>query len=76
MPADTTTRRFDAIKLHDALVVARFIRMMSWGDLARQTGIDTSTFTRLAHGKVPRVDTLIVLLGWLGHTFETYIERN
>jgi transcriptional regulator with XRE-family HTH domain len=59
-----TTINVDA--LYGALEAKRrSVPMKSWRELARELEITPSTFTRLAQGHRPDVDTFATLLRWL-----------
>jgi transcriptional regulator with XRE-family HTH domain len=44
----------------------------SWREIAAQLRISPSTFTRLAQGRRPDVDTFATLLAWLGEPVESF----
>jgi transcriptional regulator with XRE-family HTH domain len=46
----------------------------SWREIARELGISPSTFTRLAQGRRPDVDTFATLLQWLGMPAEQFLR--
>lgn len=45
---------------------------MSWRELAHELDISPSTFTRMAQGHRPDVDTFATLLRWLGMPAEAF----
>jgi transcriptional regulator with XRE-family HTH domain len=59
-----TTLDVDA--LYAALDQKRQSEELSWRDLASKLTISPSTFTRMAQGKRPDVDTFATLVDWLG----------
>lgn len=59
-------KQLDVAALHSALDLIRAHTGLSWRDLARQTGISASTFSRLAEGRRPDADALCTLIAWLG----------
>lgn len=69
--------RFDVDALYVALDRLRRRRRMSWRDVARATEVSPSTFTRIAHGDMPSVASLVALLEWLeqGMSLTPYITR-
>lgn len=57
--------RLNVPALHQALDAVRAHAGLTWRDLAEQTGVSASTFTRLSVGKRPDADALCSLLAWL-----------
>jgi transcriptional regulator with XRE-family HTH domain len=51
--------------LYEALDLVREHTGMSWRDLAADTGISSSAFSRLSQGHRPDADALVTLLAWL-----------
>lgn len=66
--ADAARIRFDPLALHKALDEERQEWGMTWRDIAGQTGISASTFTKVAAGACPSVTALGRMLTWLGET--------
>ena len=64
----------DIAALYAALDAKRAAMHYSWRDVARELEISPSTFTRLAQGRRPDVDTFVTLVQWLGMPAETYIQ--
>lgn len=56
----------DVRGLYAALDGQRGARRLSWRDVASELDLSASTFTRLAQGHRPDVDTFATLLRWLG----------
>lgn len=56
----------DVEALYAALDSKRQVERLSWRELAHQLGVSPSTFTRMAQGRRPDVDTFAALLRWLG----------
>lgn len=46
---------------------------LSWRDLARKLQLSPSTFTRMAQGRRPDVDTFATLLRWLNMPAEMFV---
>ncbi len=57
--------KFDVVALHKALDTERDLRELTWKDVAKETGVSASTFSRLAQGRRPDVDSLAALTAWL-----------
>lgn len=49
-----------------ALDAHRLARMMTWKQVAEESGVSASTLTRMQQGKRPDVDGLAALLKWSG----------
>lgn len=60
-----STYRLDVPELYRRLDAQRTARGMSWRDLAEETGISASGFTRIGHGRAPDAHALVTLLVWL-----------
>ena len=60
--------------LYSALDARRQIEGMSWRGLAHELEIAPSTFTRMAQGRRPDVDTFAGLLRWLDLPVEMFLE--
>lgn len=69
--ADTTV---DVTALYAALDQQRQLAGRSWRELAAELGISPSTFTRMAQGHRPDVDTFASLLRWLGMPAEPFLR--
>jgi transcriptional regulator with XRE-family HTH domain len=68
---DTT---IDVEALYAALDSKRRAARTSWRDIARELDITPSTFSRMAHGKRPDVDTFATLLRWLEMPAEPFMR--
>ncbi len=62
--------------LYAALDNKRTAAKMSWRDLAGQLKVSPSTFTRMAQGRRPDVDTFAQLLSWLSMPADNFITGN
>lgn len=62
----------DVEALYTALDRKRQITASSWREIAHQLAISPSTFTRMAQGRRPDVDTFATLLRWLGMPAEAF----
>ncbi len=62
----------DVDALYAALDQKRQRSQMSWRELAHRLDISPSTFTRMAQGHRPDIDTFATLLRWLGMTAEAF----
>src|SRR5215210_7751402 len=64
----------DVEGLYQALDARRQTEKLSWRGLAQKLGIAPSTFTRMAQGRRPDVDTFAALLRWLGMPAESFMR--
>lgn len=62
----------DVDALYGALDAKRDSDELTWRDLARDLRISPSTFTRMAMGRRPDIDTFATLLGWLERPAEDF----
>lgn len=62
--------------LYSALDAARTSKKMSWRDIAAELEISPSTFTRMAQGKKPDVDTFSLLVRWLGMKADDFLGQS
>jgi transcriptional regulator with XRE-family HTH domain len=60
--------------LYASLDAKRVKEQRSWREIAHDLGISPSTFSRLANGARPDVDTFATLLGWLGMEAAPFID--
>lgn len=60
--------------LYSALDARRQMEGLSWRRLAHELEIAPSTFTRMAQGRRPDVDTFAGLLRWLDLPVEMFLE--
>ena len=68
---DTT---IDVEALYAALDSKRKAARTSWRDVARELDISPSTFSRMAQGRRPDVDTFATLLRWLEMPAEPFMR--
>jgi transcriptional regulator with XRE-family HTH domain len=66
-----TTVNVDA--LYAALDTKRRSQESSWREIARDLDVSPSTFSRMAHGRRPDVDTFATLLRWLNVDAEAFM---
>ena len=66
----------DCAALYAALDQKRQVGGMSWRDLAGELGLSPSTFTRMAQGHRPDVDTFATLIRWLGMPAEPFMRSS
>src|SRR5262249_34229409 len=64
----------DVGALYAALDNKRRARGTSWPDIARELDVSPSTFSRMAQGRRPDVDTFATLLRWLGMPAESFMR--
>src|SRR5215467_10348043 len=67
-----TTVNVDA--LYAALDTKRKTHDSSWREVARELDVSPSTFSRMAQGRRPDVDTFATLLRWLGMPAESFMR--
>jgi transcriptional regulator with XRE-family HTH domain len=65
---------FDDAVFFEALERRRQAEGLSWRQLGRRLGLSPSTFSRLARGKRPDVETFIKLLAWLDVPAATFMR--
>jgi transcriptional regulator with XRE-family HTH domain len=66
-------QQLDVAALYTALDVVRAHNDLSWRDLAKVTGCSPSTFSRMAAGGRPDVDTLCTLVTWLRVPLDRFV---
>lgn len=66
-------RQIDVSALYGALDSKRNARDLSWRSLAKQLGLSSSVFTRLAQGHRPDFDNYLLMTEWLGVDLERFI---
>jgi len=66
-------REVDVSALYGALDSKRNARNLSWRGLAKELGLSSSVFTRLAQGRRPDFDSYIQMTEWLGVDLETFV---
>lgn len=65
---------FDDSAFFETLERHRQAEGLSWRQLGRQLGLSPSTFSRLARGRRPDVETFIKLLAWLEVPAATFMQ--
>ena len=68
---DTTV---DVEALNAAIDSKRKAKGTSWREVARELDVSPSTFSRMAQGRRPDVDTFATLLRWLGMPAESFMR--
>lgn len=64
---------FDAEGFFQSLDAVRISKNLNWKQVASATGVSQSTFTRLAQGKRPDVDSLAALVQWAALDANTFV---
>lgn len=54
----------------------RLAKLMTWKQVAEESGVSASTLTRMTQGKRPDVDGLAALLKWSGLKAEQFYEAD
>jgi transcriptional regulator with XRE-family HTH domain len=70
------TASFDAEAFYEALNAQRAAKKMTWRQVAVATGVSASTFTRMAQGKRPDVDSLAALCSWSGLSADDFVRSD
>ena len=65
---------FDDTTFFESLERRRQTEGLSWRQLGRQLGLSPSTFSRLARGRRPDIETFIKLLAWLDVPAATFMR--
>ncbi len=65
---------FDAEAFYEALDAQRQAKKSTWRKVAGITGVSASTFTRMAQGKRPDVDSLAALCAWSGLRADDFVR--
>ncbi len=61
-------REFDPCLLHEAMDRVRAERGIPWKTVAQEIGLSQSILVRVAQGRTPSVDSLVMILAWLDTT--------
>jgi transcriptional regulator with XRE-family HTH domain len=67
--------RFDGAAFFAALDAQRQAKKLTWRQVAEQSGVSTSTLTRMSQGKLPDVQGLAALSSWAGLDTDAYVRR-
>lgn len=70
--SDTSSWVLDVKHLSDALDIVARHRNLSDRGLAAETGLSSSTITRIGQGQKPDADALVTLLMWLNIDVATF----
>jgi transcriptional regulator with XRE-family HTH domain len=65
---------FDDVTFFEALERRREAKNVSWRHLGRELGLSPSTFSRLARGRRPDIETFVKLLAWLDIPAEAFMR--
>lgn len=66
--------RFDIEAFYAALNATRLSRQKTWKDVAKESGVQASTLSRIGQGAKPDVDGLAALLAWSNLKAEIFIR--
>jgi transcriptional regulator with XRE-family HTH domain len=66
--------QFDDAAFFDAIEAKRKSEDLSWREVGRKLNLSPSTFSRLARGRRPDVDTFFRLLAWLNRPAEQFVK--
>lgn len=64
---------FDQEAFFAALDTERLARLMTWKEVAEESGVNASTLSRMGQGKRPDIDSLAKLLSWSNLKAEKFI---
>ena len=64
---------FDAEAFYSALDAQRIAKRLTWKQIAKESGVNASTLTRMAQGKRPDADGLAALLRWSGLNIDDFV---
>ena len=67
--------RFDSQALYAALDEQRTRRGLSWAEVARETGVSSSTLTGTKRGGRLEVDGVLAMTAWLGRSIESFARK-
>lgn len=67
--------RFDALALYEALDAQRSARGLTWTQVAKETGVASSTLTGTKRGGRLEVDGTLAMVRWLGRTVESFTHE-
>jgi transcriptional regulator with XRE-family HTH domain len=70
--SDTSLMVLDVSALAGAITAVARHRKISMRDVAAETGLSSSTLTRLTQGQKPDADGLLTLLAWLNAEAATF----
>lgn len=70
------TRQFANESFFQALDIFRQSRGLNWKKAAEEAKVSASTFTRIAQGKKPDVDTLSALCSWANLDANAFLKPN
>jgi transcriptional regulator with XRE-family HTH domain len=68
-------RPIDVTALYVALDARRNRQKLSWRELAKELGLSSSIFTRLAQGRAPELSSYRKMTDWLGVGMDDFTER-
>lgn len=67
---------FDSHLFYEAADRHRESLDVSWRQIAAQLSLSPSTFTRLAQGRRPDVDTFVKMLAWMDRPAEDFVKNS
>ena len=65
---------FDAEGFYKALSSTVSVRGVNWKQVSAQTGVSTSTLSRMATGRQPDAGSLAALSAWAGFNLSDFVE--
>ena len=71
-----TRDRINDAALYAALDAKRIELSLSWRQVAKQVEVSPSTFTRLAQGRLPDVNSFAAIIQWLAIPAESFFTKN
>lgn len=75
-PARAAKASFDSEGFYAAVDAQRVGLGLNWKEVAAASGVSASTFSRLAQGKRPDVDSLAALAAWSGLSVGDFVRSD
>jgi transcriptional regulator with XRE-family HTH domain len=73
---DNVDKSFDAEGFYAAIAATVVARDVTWKQVGRETGISTTTLTRMAQGRRPDAASLAALSAWAGINPADFVRSN
>lgn len=72
---ETSAKGFDPEAFYNALAATVRARDVTWKHVGKETGVSTSTLTRMAQGRRPDAASLAALSAWAGLNPADFVEQ-
>jgi len=73
---DPANKRFDAETFYSALATTVAARAVTWRQVSQETGVSTTTLTRMSQGRRPDAASLAALSAWAGLNPADFVALN